>query len=371
MRKVFASASLLLVSLAALGQGGETARFSYGINAHYIFDNREFDVNGGEYMTSETIHAFRVAPSAGFRIEKRRLTQSLMVGADLLHNMGEGKVLSNEFTAWYKLEKRGACNSLSCTAGIFPSRFSDFRNNAPTAFISDSRRFYDSNIEGILLKYHDQYTSIEAGLDWIGLFGSVRRERFQIFAAGETVFNRNGLSGRFVFGWHASLYHFANSVEVRGVMDNCLVNPYLGYNRRWGWLKSAVKLGPLVGFHQDRINDSGLKVAKGILADTDISWRSFGIRNNLYFGDGQMPFYSDIDAGGYVYGEELYFGCPFFRADGFFDRAEFYWQPFVDSLVKIRLGSVLHFRKDGFNGWQQKLSILFDLQGKNGRKLNR
>lgn len=45
---------------------------------------------------------------------------------------------------------------------------------------------------------------------------------------------------------------------------------------------------------------------------------------------------------------------------------EIYWQPYIADFVRLRLSAVFHFTGDGFQGSQQKLSVLFDL----GRALN-
>ena len=74
-------------------------------------------------------------------------------------------------------------------------------------------------------------------------------------------------------------------------------------------------------------------------------------------------------------GQDLYAGSPFYRVrdyggnwkhSGFYDRAEIYWQPYIADFVRLRLSAVFHFTGDGFQGSQQKLSVLFDL----GRALN-
>ena len=84
-----------------------------------------------------------------------------------------------------------------------------------------------------------------------------------------------------------------------------------------------------------------------------------------------MPYYGTIDAGGNILGQQgLYFGSPFYRIhgdgeswrhSGFYDRAEVYLQPYVADFVRVRLSAVFHFTGDGYQGSQQRLSVVFDL----------
>ena len=69
--------------------------------------------------------------------------------------------------------------ALELYAGIFPRRA--MMGNYSDAFFSDSLRFYDNNIEGILLRISNQKTLWELGCGWMGQFGQVRKEKFMIF----------------------------------------------------------------------------------------------------------------------------------------------------------------------------------------------
>ena len=86
-------------------------------------------------------------------------------------------------TLWYGLDANLPNSTLKACAGIFPRRFSVFGSSdtpsadmpgrdIPTLFISDALRFYDSNIEGILITSSRPGSYYEVSLDWLGLFGS-------------------------------------------------------------------------------------------------------------------------------------------------------------------------------------------------------
>jgi hypothetical protein len=241
--------------------------------------------------------------------------------------------------------------------------------------MSDKVRVYDSNMEGLLLRFFSSRSYVEAGLDWMGMLGSHRRERFQLFTYGSFF-----LDGGFDLGWTATLYHFANTLEYRGVVDNVLVSPFITWTRSAGDFRYGAKLSWLQGIHQDRIRKTGLELASGALLSQDLKWRKVSVSGDVYYGTGQMPYFDDYDAGGNMYGSDLYFGCPFYKVNpasedwkkpGFYGRAEVYWNPLVLESVDIRVGAAAHFNGAGFCGWQQKLSVVFDLDGNICKRLKR
>ena len=44
-----------------------------------------------------------------------------------------------------------------------------------------------------------------------------------------------------------------------------------------------------------------------------------------------------------------------------YDRLEFYYQPVVAGFLNLRLATCLHFTGNGFEGWQQKLCLVVNL----------
>lgn len=377
-----------LMASAIAGQAQHKAAFTYGADFHYCFDNREFDRSGNRFETSGTIHAARLTPSVGFKVSGGRMTHSLTLGIDVMKNMGEAPVsegdrnlqnsgLFREMTFWYGLERRKGRDRFSLLAGIFPRDRSFFGSGWParasdpvktdpvsTLFISEANLFYDNNLEGLLLKYETGRGYCEAGLDWMGMIGSGRRERFQIFTYGNYA-----LAGDFLrVGWAAAMYHFANTLEYRGVVDNVLVAPFVTLMFGGSGLRCSARFSYIQGVHQDRINETGLEPAAGGSLTLNVGYRKLGVLNDSYYGAGQMPYWSTIDGGGNMLGQDLYPGNPFYRINakgerspGFYDRAELYWQPWISDFVSLRLSAVFHFTGDGYEGCQQKLTLLFDL----------
>ena len=172
MRKgIIITVLLLAVSCACAAQ--RKATLTYGADFQYYFDNKEYGRGGNLYESSGTIHAARLTPTVGVTVGGGRASHNLALGVDVMKNMGESptsgdnddlqnKELIREMIFWYSLENQCRSGKLSLYAGIFPRRFSVFGGqypyweyssfeNIPTVFISESNRFYDNNIEGVLL----------------------------------------------------------------------------------------------------------------------------------------------------------------------------------------------------------------------------
>lgn len=388
MKRILIPIAACFLFLSASAQDKRTAdnvSFVYDAYFQYCFDNREFGQSENLFMNSETINLARLAPSLGLAVNSGDVvTHSVMAGADIMRDMGKGSEYGHEFTLWYSLGLSGDNFNFTGHAGMFPRRFSVFGSDSvpprgtgrvPSVFMSDKARVYDSNMEGLLLRFFSPRAYVEAGLDWMGMLGSQRRERFQIFTYGSFF-----LAGGFDLGWTATLYHYANTLEYRGVVDNVLVSPFMSWTRFAGGFRYDAKLSWLQGIHQDRIRKTGLELAPGVLVSQDLKWKKVSVSGDVYYGTGQMPYYDDFDAGGNMYGSDLYFGCPFYKVNpasedwktpGFYGRAEVYWNPLVLDLADIRLGAVAHFNGGGFCGWQQKLSVVFDLDGNRVKRLKR
>ena len=398
MRKgIIITAILLATSSSCFAQ--RKATMTYGADFQYYFDNREYDRGGNLFEGSGTVHAARLTPSVGVTVKGGDFIHNLNLGVDVMKNMGESPVagdnddlqnkdLIREVIFWYNLESQRRGRKFSLHAGIFPRHFSVFGGqypyweyssyeNIPTVFISESNRFYDNNIEGVLLKYRTRRGYCEAGLDWMGMIGHLRRERFQIFTYGDF-----GVGGDFFhLGWTGTMYHFANTLEYKGVVDNVLVSPFVMLTSGSGDFHWSAKLSYIQGIHQDRVRETGLNLTFGGQLTLNLAYRRFGVLNDTYYGTGQMPYFDWLDAGGNLYGKDLYPGSLFYRIQtdgkswkhsGYYDRAEVYWQPYIADFVSLRLSAVFHLTGDGFQGSQQKLGVVFDLEralnGKDSRR---
>ena len=199
--------------------------FAYDLNFDMQFDNREFYKSA--YTSSMTVFGTRLTPAVGVDLEQKNgARHRLMLGVDVLKNFGaanKSSELFKEITLYYNVQKQLGKTGFEMVAGVFPRRFAE--GNYSTAFYSDSLRFYDNNLEGLLLKFSRPKAYFEVGCDWMGRYDTYTRERFQIFSSGE------GQVLPFMsIGYAASLYHFSCSGVSDGVVDNFLVNPYLRFD---------------------------------------------------------------------------------------------------------------------------------------------
>lgn len=382
MKKTLTIAILSLVAWSSTAQ--TKPQFVYDVNFQYNLDNREFYAGDELYTTSRTFNSARLTPGAGFRFKQdNKLTHKVMAGIDVLKNMGEYSVYSDdknldnwdlfhEVTLWYNLEADLRKVRINGYAGMFPSRFSafgqpSFSRNIPRAFVSDENLFYDPNIEGLLVNAQRKHAFYEIGLDWMGLYGSQRRERFRIYTYG-----KGAVSDWLDVGWVANFHHNASSVEYCGVVDDNLVSPFVELDLRKLFRSRpevlSVTLNYLQGIHQDRVRDTGLELAFGGEATLDVRNWGAGICNSLYYGTSQMPYHA-------LYASGLYRGNPFYQVrgvagdwkeNGYYDRLEVYYQPKIASFLDFRISVVAHFASNashsGYQGWQQKFSLVFDLE---------
>ena len=324
------------------------------------FDNREY--YRSDFSKSMTIFGSRLTPAIGLEMKLDDNTNhKLMAGVDIMKDFGSSetnKELFKEIVMYYNLEKIGD-TGVSLYAGIFPRN--KMQGRYSQAFYSDSLKFYDNNLEGLLVQIHRPMASFEVGCDWMGQYGSNRRERFMIFSSGEKIVNP-----MLTFGYSGYMYHFANSVQVKGLVDNILINPYVRldlvhkfdlqeFNMTFGWLQA---------FQHNRKHIGYYVFPGGGHFDLEIRKWDIAVKNMFYCGTDLMPYYNNFDEGGFKYGSELYFGDPFFRIHdnntsglGQYDRLEVCYMPFIGWNLKLKVGSIFHFNNFHYSGCQQVVGL--------------
>ena len=357
MRRLFTIILALTLSLMAAAQ---SKIWDYDADFEYYFDNREFDYRHTNYTSSMTINAARLTPWIGLRIpQKDFVTHSLRIGVDLKRNMGEQLKASSaidELLFYYNVDARLRRGRISGIFGLYPRKMTE--GEYSYAFMSDSLRFFDNNLEGVLIKWRSPRLYAEIGCDWMGMYGQDRRERFKIFSAGSWHLH-DGLSA----GWASVMYHYAGSVGQRGVVDNHLLNPYIFYDfsNSTRLDELSLKFGGLLSYQWDRLEDEGC-LPMGAEIEFNMLYKKLGLRNTLYVGDDLMPYYSR-ERYGKKYGSELYSGSPFYRGGRGYDRLEVYWAPQISAWLSLNVSFVFHLTDEmqPFSGWQQKVSLIFDL----------
>ena len=398
MKKFYAFIFAFLLAVPAAMYAGDRpqTRFIYDVDFGFRFDNREYDRSS--FSPSMTIFGARITPSAGLQIQDSGTSvHKLLIGIDIMKDFGASPVpagslepatatsadgsdlaaapdetsssLSNwdlfrELIFYYKWEKSFARTDMTLAAGIFPRK--EMEGRYSTAFFSDSLEFYDPNLEGLILKFRRPSAYYEVGCDWMGKYGTGRRERFMIYSSGEASL----AGGMLRLGYSGYMYHYAGCRNVWGVVDNILLNPYAGLDlsRKSGLQRLEITLGWLQSMQNDRRNIGSYVFPHGGELLLGIRNWNIGLENRLYYGTDLMPYYDSADAAGVRYGSMLYFGDPFFRVNsrrssglGFYDRLALSYEPLIASFLRLKVAAVLHFN-EGFSGWQQTVSLKFDLQ---------
>lgn len=341
--------------------------FAYDLNFDMQFDNREFYKSA--YTSSMTVFGTRLTPAVGVDLEQKNgARHRLMLGVDVLKNFGaanKSSELFKEITLYYNVQKQLGKTGFEMVAGVFPRRFAD--GNYSTAFYSDSLRFYDNNLEGLLLKFSRPNAYFEVGCDWMGMYDTYTRERFQIFSSGE------GQVLPFMsIGYAASLYHFSCSGVSDGVVDNFLVNPYLRFDlaSKADLEMLSVRLGWLQALQNDRAHVGQYVFPGGAELVMQVQKWNVGIKNDMFIGKDMMPYYNTFDNAGYKYGNLLYMGSPFYRVwddgrdgVGLADRLEVYYAPkFGAPYLDLKVSAIFHFDGRKYCGCRQMVSLNFNLE---------
>lgn len=357
----------LIFAFATMCLGAAAQQFKYDVKFDYIFLNSEFDRSSNVFEKSGTLHAARLTPFVGMDWNQGlRAKHSVRLGVDLFKNMGEGLPAGDIFhepVLYYQADVpvRRYHGEFNAVAGVFPRAFSEGLYS--DAFFSDDVRYLDNNYEGMFFKYRAHHVYAELGLDWCGMKGLTRREAFRIMSAGKVDLFGTHLFG---FGWAVSMFHYAGSETVRGVVDNTMVNPYLllDFSSVTGFRNLSLRTGPIVGYQWDRVYDQEKHMPWGLESVLTMQHKAFGIEDTFYWGD-DLYIYDGR------YGADVYYGEPFYSwpMDGrsWMDKLAIYYQPNIADSVSLRVSLEFFFGKamedcpPVYRGTNQILTLVFDL----------
>lgn len=391
--RVMIAAAVLVLSAGQLhvsareGDDGTApmhVRVAYDVDFEMYFDNREYDVS--DFSQSGTIFGARITPSLGLSLRERSGGEHrVMVGIDIMKDFGASPVdpsiagagnetetssrlgnwdLFRDISLYYRYSAQAGRTGVDVCAGVFPRKF--MKGEYSDAFFSDSLRYYDNNIEGLLVSFRRPSSYYEVGCDWMGMYGIDRRERFMIFSSGAS-----SLSDMLTLGYSAYLYHYAGAKNVTGVVDNALLNPYMGFDFTHlldDACELSLRIGWLQSLQNDRQNVGHYVYPHGGEFTARVGKWNAGIENYLFYGTSMMPYFAESDAAGNRYGSLLYPGDPFYKVSmtgkglGFYDRLEMFYEPDISDFLSVRVAAVLNFNDWVFSGWQQIVSLRFNLQ---------
>jgi hypothetical protein len=303
------------------------------------FDNREYNSN---FSNSQTFFGAKLTPDIGLNWNEN---STLLIGTTMIEEFGT-KIFENtpEILIYYHYDSP----KYSLFAGRFSSK--SVIGKYSNAFFNDSVRFFDTNIDGMLLQYKGEGGYTELAFDWDSRQSKTRREKFMIFSSA--LWKKGIAYG----GYNFSMYHHAMVTDGSGVVDNVWVMPFvgIGLNGETFFDRLSLEAGWLQAFQNDRSNEGKYVKPAGVHIETQIEKYKFGILNTLFLGDCMMPYYER-------YGSGLYRGDPFYSTtNGKYNRLEMYWKPLRRKDMDLRISSVHHY--DGrVWSWQQLASFTVNL----------
>ncbi len=356
---------LTIILLAATVTATRAQEIIAGVEFDTYFDNREYANN--DFGEPGTFFTGQIVPMVGIQWQERN---RLVFGMELVrhfgHHMGEGDRVFSDVKPrmYYKYDHAG----VEAWAGIFS--FGELStDHYSRAIFSDENLFYHSCVGGMMGRYTSQKregTFVELAIDWEGMYSEECREMFRISSAGRYSFGK-----AFYFGYSAGLFHFAKSEIADNLVDNLIVNPYIGAEFT-AWCDFDIRLNFLTAPQRGRSVDNEWQMPCGGQLDITLRKKGFRLENNFYFGDNLQPLRNHIAIPGtdITYGDDgLYAGESFYSTtEGFYNRTWIgYERDFFDETISLNAGMAFHCDGSGL-GTQQIVQLSVCLEKLFGMK---
>ena len=355
-----------ILCIAALGLclsvKAQTVRPEWEVHFQAALINDEFDISKETLYPSGTLAALRFTPYGGITFGR---SHRIKVGVDVMKDFGTpGTKPVVEPAAWYQFDND---NGFTFAAGIIP--YGLLQGTYSSAIFSDASNFYDAHLDGFYLGWKKGKSVFEVALDWNGKYGEVRREQFCVVSYGA-----GWVTPWLALCWEGMFHHYASSDAVKGVVDDHILHPYVQFELSpvLPLDRMEFSLGFMAGYQMDRLaGDRRIPLGGDLVVDVR-KW-NFGIRNQFYYGQNQMPFFNSKDAAGNVYGTDLYMRSGWWqiRKDGnagLYDRVDAYWEKSLNRFVSIGVHAVFHFDYLGLLGSQQIIQARVNLDNIKFRK---
>lgn len=359
MKRTLISLTIALSCISAHAQ-----KFDYDVDFQYLFNNGSYQASRNIFEVTGTLNSAVLTPWLGLRVDQfGEISHSLMFGVDLRKDLGFKTPLDNstEILFYYNLKAELGDGVFSSMLGSFPRSFSEgYYDNA---FFSDIDLFNDRFYDGISLKYKSKKFYAELVADLMSAKQKTERFKFQALSAGTLT-----IWGPLSFGWSGRFHIFGESLDAPNSVLSAMANLYLKFSPRIGMDRFDITAGWIQTYQHD-LAFGDVAMPGGAAVVLNLNKWGIGLDNNFYFGEDLMPFYS-YSFNDYVYGSGLYPAKAFYhtKIDGFsfYDRAELYYSHDIASWINIKLAFDFHLGNPTsiigfFRGWQQVLSVKFDL----------
>lgn len=299
---------LLVIMLGPCsGFAQSDAKFLAGVDFDTYFYNSEY--SGMAIGKSQTLFSSRLTPKIGLEWEQKN---QLVVAMVLWSNFGQNDVTFDKVRP--QIYYRFNSEKVSAYAGVFSRE--EMIGDYSDLFLSDSTRFYDNRVQGLMGQYRGQRGHVELSLDWCGMFSAEAREKFRILSSGR--YYLDNYHKRFYAGYAFQMFHYAGSEQIHdGVVDNIIIDPFVGA-RFNAYFDFDLKLHYIHTLQRDRGAGEKMRSPKGAMLQAKISKWGVYLDEELYVGDNLQPYYSTSQHVGFEsgYGSDLYAGERFFGTEG-------------------------------------------------------
>jgi hypothetical protein len=313
---------LLAAILISLSLSAQNLEWKAGV--YNFFDNTEFSKSS--YAVAQTMAGVRFSPEIGLSVDS---VHHLRFGIDMLKEYGSQHYQDGYTTTAYYFYD---CKPFKFYMGSFPRL--GLLDAMPRALFCDSIGYYRPNMTGFLWWYQKKQFDAKVFLDWTGKQTLSDHEAF--FMGGMFLYRRSIYFAEL----QTYMFHYAGSIEVRGVRDNGMLHAAIGLD-----LTSLTKLDTLsfrLGFlgGQERLRKETLSwnIRNGILAELQIGYKRMGLKSSTYIGQGLMSDYSSM-------GSSLYWGDPLYRGT-FYNRSDLFYDFFKSPFASARLTLSQHFSEN-------------------------
>lgn len=330
---------IVLLSLIAIAAGAKAqTAFVWNIDFETVFDNREGDRT---HTDPETVFFTRLRPTVGFQLGKG---DSFAGGIEWIQPIAYD---------WHGhrvrpvLYYRHTSQHWGGSLGIFPRE--QLFEEMPSFMWSDSTAYFQPDIRGALLQWHDGRSFAEIYLDWRQKQTATKRESFTITAHGRWQHpHRPYMAGAYLTMNHLALTK--NAPDNMHIVDNFMAAPYIGaYLTPCATPLDSLRLRLGMAMTVERNRELGKwHTPTGAWFEIIAGWRGFRIKNMLYAGGRLLPSYG-------LFGSTLYQGEPYYTAR-FYDRAELSYGIVRRSLLDLRASLDFHFTPGSFM-FYQKISL--------------
>lgn len=336
---------LVIIFCCLISIHGSSQDLFWKARIYTFFDNNEFSKS--EYKTPQTMSGIQLAPEIGLRWDSSHFAGA---GVNLLHEFGSSDPVDKLYlTAYYEFRKK----PFRFLMGAFPR--DNVLDKYPRIFFQDSISYYRPNVNGIFWETFSGKNYLNVWLDWTGQKSAEERETFFV-----------GLSGKYNLGifylQHFDyMFHYAKDLDPvveKGIYDNGLILTSAGIDLSGRTFLNVLDMnaGWAAGIERSRAEENIWVINNGLLVETRIEYKLFGILNSLYIGEGQMSFYEDQS-------NNLYWGDPIYRA-GNYNRSDLYINFIRNGKVNLNLTYSLHFA-EGNVYHEQMLKVSVNLNNLN------